>query len=92
VEAAREAKLLSDAEAEILEAGYNFLRRAELRLQITQEHGASTVKAGTPEFRSWARAVFPDEASDGAIERFEAGWQHHTTRVRSVMERVRDEL
>jgi glutamate-ammonia-ligase adenylyltransferase len=92
VQAARDAGLLSEEEAQTLHDGYDFLRRAELRLQITQEHGSSTVKAGTPEFRAWARAIFPEESSDVAMERFEAGWKLHTGSIRAVMERVRDEL
>jgi glutamate-ammonia-ligase adenylyltransferase len=92
VEAAREAGLLSAEDAQTLHDGYDFLRRAELRLQITQEHGSATIKAGTPEFRSWTRAIFPEESSEVAMERFEAGWKFHTGRIRAVMERVRDEL
>jgi glutamate-ammonia-ligase adenylyltransferase len=90
--AAKESGLLSEPELQTLIDGYNFLRRAELRLQITQEHSSSVVKAGTPEFRSWTRAIFPDETNEVAVERFEEGWQHHTTGVRAVMERVRNEL
>jgi glutamate-ammonia-ligase adenylyltransferase len=92
LEAAREAQLLTPEEETAMHEGYNFLRRAELRLQITQEHGASTVKGGTPEFRAWARAIFPNESSEVAAERFESAWKHHATRVRAVMERVRHEL
>ncbi len=91
VEAARGAELLSPAEANALRDAYTFLRRAELRLQITQEHAGRALRHGTPEWTSWARSIFPDEP-DQAAARFETEWRANTQAARAVMERVRDEL
>ena len=92
IEAARAAKVLSDDEARVLTDGYVFLRRAELRLQITQEHAPTSVKENASEWKSWARSIFPDVDEATACERFAAEWLDHTQAVRKVMERVRDSL
>jgi [glutamine synthetase] adenylyltransferase / [glutamine synthetase]-adenylyl-L-tyrosine phosphorylase len=92
IEAARGAALLSDVEAAALRDAYLFLRRAELRLQITQDHNVRAVQRGSKGWTSWARAVFPDEPDEVATARFEAEWQTHTRAARTVMECVRDEL
>jgi hypothetical protein len=50
------------------------------------------VARGDARFPAWARAVFPDEPTAVAIERFEQQWQTHTTAARRALERVRDAL
>jgi glutamate-ammonia-ligase adenylyltransferase len=92
IEAARNAQLLSDEEANALTDTYIFLRRAELRLQITQEQTVKAVKANSKEWTAWARAVFSDETDDSARSRFSEQWQTSTRNARGVMERVRDKL
>jgi glutamate-ammonia-ligase adenylyltransferase len=92
IEASREAELLTDAEAAALRDAYLFLRRAELRLQITQDHSVRAVQRGSKGWTSWARAVFPGEPNEIATARFEEEWHLRTRAARSVMERVRDEL
>jgi glutamate-ammonia-ligase adenylyltransferase len=92
IEAAREAELLADVEAGALRDAYLFLRRAELRLQITQDHSVRAVQRGSKGWTSWARAVFPDEPDEVATARFEEEWQTRTHAARAVMERVREEL
>ncbi|MDF2440169.1 MAG: hypothetical protein JWN98_1153, partial [Abditibacteriota bacterium] len=84
--------VLAQDEAQVLLDGYTFLRRAELRLQITQEHAPATVNANSPEWKSWARSIYPDSSEDSAAERFASEWERHTKAVRAVMERVRDSL
>ena len=92
LEAARQAELISPEEYERLEAAYLWLRRAELRLQIAREGGAAAIKGGSPDFKIWARALFPGLPVDAATSSFAAAWLHHTGNVRQVFERVRDEL
>jgi len=92
ITAAEQAELLPAIDAETLRNAYTFLRRAELRLQITQEHAVHSVKHGSKEFAAWARSVFPDEPREVATARFEEEWQQHTGAARKVMERVRDGL
>ena len=92
IEAAHEAGVLPHGEMKALLDAHTFLRRAELRLQITQAASSSSVARDTPQFRAWARAVFPDETTEVAEEMFEAQWREHTTAARSVFERVRAEL
>lgn len=92
IEAAQNAGLLSGDEARILNETYVFLRRAELRLQVTQEHAVKAVKAGSKEWVAWTRSLFPDESNEVATERFKEQWQTSTQAARRVMERVRDEL
>lgn len=90
IEAARAAALLSEEEAAALRETYVFLRRAELRLQITQEGAVKGVKRDSKEFAAWARAVFPGD--DNAAAHFVETWDASTRGARLVMERVRDEL
>jgi glutamate-ammonia-ligase adenylyltransferase len=92
IDAAAEAGVLPAADAAVLRDAYTFLRRAELRLQITQEQAVHGVKHNSKEFAAWARSVFPDAQRDEATARFEAEWQQHTSAARKVMERVRDSL
>ncbi len=92
LEAAREAELISGGEFEQLELAYLWLRRAELRLQIAREGGASAIKRDSPDAAIWARATFPGVPIDEAKARFEQAWERHTSNVRRVFERVRDEL
>ncbi|HEY0076318.1 MAG TPA: putative nucleotidyltransferase substrate binding domain-containing protein, partial [Abditibacteriaceae bacterium] len=92
IEAARDGDYLSEAEAEALLDAHTFLRRAELRLQLTQEHGGHALRSGTREFAAWSRAVFPDEPTEVAEERFASQWHQFTLASRAVMERVRSEL
>jgi glutamate-ammonia-ligase adenylyltransferase len=92
LEAAESARVLEPADAEALRHAYLFLRRAELRLQITQENAPKVVKRGSPEWTRWARALFPNEPSEVAGERFEEEWKSSTQSVRQVFERVRDAL
>ena len=92
LEAARDAELISPAEFEQLELAYIWLRRAELRLQIAREGGASAIKRESPDFSIWARAMFPGVPIDEAKARFESAWLQHTSNVRRIFERVRDEL
>lgn len=92
IEAARAAELLSDEESRVLSDTYVFLRRAELRLQVTQEHVVKAVKAGSKEWVAWTRSLFPEEPNEVATQRFKEQWQTSTQAARRVMERVRDEL
>lgn len=92
LEAARDAELISPAEFEQLELAYLWLRRAELRLQIAREGGASAIKRESPDFTIWARATFPGVPEVEAKSRFETAWERHTSNVRRIFERVRDEL
>ena len=92
LEAAREAELISPTDFEQLELAYIWLRRAELRLQIAREGGASAIKRESPDFTIWARATFPGVPVDEAKTRFESAWTEHTGNVRRIFERVRDEL
>ncbi len=92
LEAAREAELISSTDFEQLELAYIWLRRAELRLQIAREGGASVIKRESPDFTIWARATFPGVPIDEAKARFESAWTQHTSNVRRIFERVRDEL
>ena len=92
LEAAREAELISPADFEAMELAYLWLRRAELRLQIAREGGAAAIKRDAPDFTIWARAMFPGVPIDEAKERFENAWAQHTSHVRRIFERVRDEL
>jgi glutamate-ammonia-ligase adenylyltransferase len=92
IAAARATGVLPPHEADALSAAYTFLRRAELRLQITSEHAIHSVRHDSKEFTAWARAVFPDEPDEAATARFAEEWQRLTAPARAVMERVRDEL
>ena len=92
IEAARDGDYLSEAEADALLDAHTFLRRAELRLQLTQEHGGHALRSGTREFAAWSRAVFPDEPTAVAEERFALQWHQFTQASRAVMERVREGL
>jgi len=92
IEAARECQLLSEEESDVLRDAYVFLRRAELRLQITQEHAARAPSKGSHEWISWARSLFPDEEEEEASAKFEQQWRMSTHAARQVMERVRDAL
>jgi glutamine synthetase adenylyltransferase len=83
--------LLSDEECRTLCDTYVFLRRAELRLQITQEQTVKAVKVGSKELLAWARSVFPRESGDAAVARFTEEWRTSTGATRQIMERVRDE-
>ncbi|MBW3637917.1 MAG: hypothetical protein KY445_15855, partial [Armatimonadetes bacterium] len=90
--AARDAELLSESEWKSLDEAYTWLRRAELRLQIAQEGGATTARRGSVQAALWARAAFPGLENGAATARFESEWTMHTARAREVFERVRDEL
>ncbi len=92
LEAAKAAGLVSASEFEALEAAYTWLRRAELRLQIAREGGATAVKRGSEDLKLWARAIFPGLDGGEAVARFEDEWRHHTGAARGVFERVRDGL
>lgn len=92
IRAAKEAELLSASEAAALLDTHTFLRRAELRLQITQDHAGHAAREGTREFAAWSRAVFPDEQTEVAAERFTAQWHEYTHASRAVMERVESDL
>ncbi len=92
LEASRDVGVLSGEEHEALLHAYDWLRRAELRLQIAREGAPSSLKRDSSDFSIWARAVFPDLPSDEAPVVFEETWRVHTLRARGVFERVRDEL
>jgi glutamate-ammonia-ligase adenylyltransferase len=92
IRAACDGGFLNEAEAAALLEAHTFLRRAELRLQLTQEHGGHAVRSGTREFAAWSRAVFPDEPTPVAEEHFAEQWHQVTAASRAVMERVRDGL
>ncbi len=92
IRAAREGGFLNEDEKTALLDAHTFLRRAELRLQLTQEHGGHAARSGTREFAAWSRAVFPDEPTKVAEEKFSEQWHSFTQKSRAVMERVRDEL
>ena len=92
IEAARDCGLLSEHDAKVLRDAYVFLRRAELRLQITQEQAARAPKKESREWISWARSLFPDENEEAASAKFEEQWHMSTHASRQVMEQVRDAL
>ena len=90
LEAARDAELLPEDDALALLDAHTFLRRAELRLQVTQERSAGAVKAGTPQFAHWARSVYSEASSQEATEQFSAAWGHYTEAAHRAFERVRE--
>jgi glutamate-ammonia-ligase adenylyltransferase len=90
IEAASQAELLSETRAAGLVRAYIFLRRAELRLQVTQEHSIQAVKRDSTEWTAWARSLYP--ATPDAPEHFAMQWQTHTQTAREIMEMVRDAL
>jgi len=92
LEAAKNAGLLSDAEYEAMTSAYDWLRRAELRLQIAREGAMPGLKRDSSDFRIWARALFPLLAPEEAPVVFEETWRLHTANARAVFERVRDAL
>ncbi len=92
IEMAQSAGLLGSDEATALLNAHTFLRRVELRLQLTQDHSGHAARRDSKEFIAWSRAVFPDESTQVATERFESQWHEFTQTVRTVMERVRGEL
>ena len=92
LEAARDAELLPEDDALALLDAHTFLRRAELRLQITQERNAGAVKANTSQFAHWARSVYAEVSSQEAIEQFSAAWAHYTEAAHAAFERVREGL
>lgn len=92
ITAAQNGNFLTEAEATALLDAHTFLRRAELRLQLTQEHGGHAVRRSTREFSAWSRAIFPDEPTGVAEEKFATQWHSFTQKSRAVMERVRAEL
>ena len=92
IEAAAQNRVLDESSARDLANAYIFFRRAELRLQITQENAPRVVKRGSKEFVNLSRALFPDESTAVAQEKFEEQWRSSTRNVRQVFERVRDAL
>jgi glutamate-ammonia-ligase adenylyltransferase len=92
IEGASQNRVLDEASANDLTNAYLFFRRAELRLQITQENAPRVVKRGSKEFINLSRALFPDESTEVAQEKFEEQWSSSTRCVRQVFERVRDAL
>ena len=92
LEAARDLELISPDDFEQLELAYLWLRRAELRLQIAREGGAAAIKRDAADFTIWARAMFPGVPVDEAKARFESAWTQHTSNVRQIFERIREEL
>ncbi len=92
IEAAREVRVLDEPSANDLTNAYIFFRRMELRLQITQENAPRVVKRGTKEFINLSRALFPDESTEVAQEKFEEQWSSSTRKVHAIFERVRDAL
>ena len=92
IEGASQNRVLDEASANDLTNAYLFFRRAELRLQITQENAPRVVKRGSKEFINLSRALFPDESTEVAQEKFEEQWKTSTQKVRAIFERVRDAL
>jgi len=92
LEAAQGAGLLSGAEYEAMIGAYDWLRRAELRLQIAREGAPPALKRDSSDFQIWARAVFPLLAPEEARATFEETWRLHTQNARAIFERVRDGL
>lgn len=92
LQAATEAKVLSEEHAQKLCSAYHFLRRAELRRQIVHRRSENAVKRDSRDFIVWARSMFPDQPEKIACEQFEETWNNHTVTVRSIFEQVRDEL
>jgi glutamate-ammonia-ligase adenylyltransferase len=82
-----QAQVLARDDLQVLEAAYTFFRRAEIRLHTALDVRGSSLKSGTPEWKSWARAVFPE--SSEAEHEFEEAWRSHTRGVREIFERVR---
>ncbi len=92
IAAAAEHRVLDVDSADALRDAYVFFRRAELRLQITQENAPRVVKRGSRAFVGLCRSLFPDESSGIASEKFEERWSSSTRSVRKIFERVRDAL
>jgi glutamate-ammonia-ligase adenylyltransferase len=92
LQAAAEAKVLLEEDSQQLQDAYQFLRRAELRRQIVHRRSENAVKRDSRDFIVWARSMFPDEPQDTACEQFEEMWHNHTVTVRSIFEKIRDEL
>lgn len=90
--AALQAGVLEAAAGEALQQAYTFFRRAELRLQISQDHARSAVRRDSPEFIIWARAATGAADPAAAVELFAGSWGEHAARVRAIMEYVRDSL
>ncbi|HVF84932.1 MAG TPA: putative nucleotidyltransferase substrate binding domain-containing protein, partial [Abditibacteriaceae bacterium] len=92
IEGASQNRVLDEASAQDLTNAYLFFRRAELRLQITQENAPRVVKRGSKEFINLSRALFPDERTAVAQEKFEEQWSLSAQNVRAIFARVRDAL
>lgn len=92
IAAASHHRVLDESAENNLTNAYVFFRRVELRLQITQENAPRVVKRGSKEFINLSRAMFPDEDTAIAQEKFEEQWSSGTQKVRQVFERVRDAL
>ena len=90
--AAREVSLLAGVEFDAIRGAYDWLRRAELRLQIAREGAPSSVRRDSPDFHIWARAVFPQLSAEEAPIVFEETWRIHAANVRLIFERIRDML
>jgi glutamate-ammonia-ligase adenylyltransferase len=92
LQAAAAVKVLLEEDSQKLQEAYQFLRRAELRRQIVHRRSESAVKRDSRDFIVWARSMFPDEPENIACEQFEDMWNNHTVTVRSIFEKIRDEL
>jgi glutamate-ammonia-ligase adenylyltransferase len=92
LQAAAEAKVLLEEDAQKLQDAYQFLRRAELRRQIVHRRSENAVKRDSRDFIVWARSMFPDVTESIACEQFEVMWNNHTVTVRNIFEKIRDEL
>jgi len=88
--AADEAQVLASTQARALEEAYVFLRRAEIRLHTALDVRGSSLKQSTPEWKAWARAVFPH--ADEPEQEFEEAWRAHSQKVREIFEDVRAKL
>jgi glutamate-ammonia-ligase adenylyltransferase len=92
IEAAQNAGLLSSDEARTLGETYTFLRRAELRLQVTPGTRRQGRESGSKEWVAWTRSLFPRNRTKSRQNASRKQWQTSTQAARRVMERVRDEL
>jgi glutamate-ammonia-ligase adenylyltransferase len=86
LERLRKALLLDEADHAVLSAGYEFLRRVELRLRIVHDFTIDHLPDGGPTLRQLARRLGYAGADPG--QRFLAEYARVTAAVREAFDRV----
>ncbi len=90
LQAAAQVQVLAAQNVAVLGAAYEFFRRAEIRLHTALDVKGSALPAHSPEWKAWARAVFPNR--EDAEDAFAGSWSEHSRGVREVFEEVREGL